>query len=223
MKRRKRFDTLVGTLRQKYGEHFAEGFRSDAQLGTVLREKGVDSLTQLLREEKQTSRKGASRMARKAFFSFHYKPDNWRASQVRNMGMVEGNAPVSDNDWESVTSGGDAAIENWIANQLSGRSCTIVLVGEGTAGRKWITHEIIKSWNAGKGVLGIRIHNLKSREGYQTNRGANPFDHVTLKSGKKLSSVVKLYDPPYSGSTDVYNYISENIAGWVDEAITSRS
>ena len=28
-------------------------------------------------------------MARRVFFSFHYKPDNSRAAQVRNMGMVE--------------------------------------------------------------------------------------------------------------------------------------
>jgi hypothetical protein len=25
-----------------------------------------------------------------------------------------------------------------------------------------------------------------------------------------------MYDPPYSYSTDVYNHIAENIAGWVD-------
>ena len=37
-------------------------------------------------------------MARRSFFSFHYKPDNWRAGQVRNMGMVDGNKPVTDND-----------------------------------------------------------------------------------------------------------------------------
>ena len=30
--RRKRSDTLVGTLRREYGEHFAEDFRSDAKL-----------------------------------------------------------------------------------------------------------------------------------------------------------------------------------------------
>ena len=88
-------------------------------------------------------------MARKAFYGFHYKPDNWRASQVRNIGVIEGNAPVSDNDWESITKGGDAAIEKWIAGQLFGRSCTVVLVGEKTAWRKWITHEITESWNAG--------------------------------------------------------------------------
>ena len=33
-------------------------------------------------------------MARRTFYSFHYKPDNWRAAQVRNMGVIEGNRPV---------------------------------------------------------------------------------------------------------------------------------
>jgi hypothetical protein len=36
------------------------------------------------------------------FFSFHYQPDNWRAPQVRNIGVVEGNQPVRDNDWETI-------------------------------------------------------------------------------------------------------------------------
>jgi hypothetical protein len=41
-------------------------------------------------------------MGRKAFFSFHFKNDVIRASQVRNMGVLEGNEPVSDNSWETV-------------------------------------------------------------------------------------------------------------------------
>ena len=45
-------------------------------------------------------------MRRLIFCSFHYKPDHWRAGQVRSMGTVEGNEPVSDNDWEEVTGGG---------------------------------------------------------------------------------------------------------------------
>ncbi len=53
-------------------------------------------------------------MARRAFFSFHYKPDNWRVSQVRNMGVIEGNRPATDNDWETITRSGDATIERWI-------------------------------------------------------------------------------------------------------------
>jgi hypothetical protein len=57
-------------------------------------------------------------MARNCFYCFHYKPDNARASQVRNIGVIEGNKPVSDNDWESITKGGDDAIKRWIASQM---------------------------------------------------------------------------------------------------------
>ncbi len=46
-------------------------------------------------------------MARKCFYSFHYVPDNWRVSKIRNIGAVEGNKPASDNDWETVTGGGE--------------------------------------------------------------------------------------------------------------------
>ena len=37
---------------------------------------------------------------RQVFYSFHYEHDNARASLVRNIGVVEGNKPASDNDWE---------------------------------------------------------------------------------------------------------------------------
>lgn len=162
-------------------------------------------------------------MSRKVFYSFHFTPDSWRASQVRNIGIVEGNQPVSDNDWEDVKKGGNDAIQKWINNQLHGRSCTIVLIGKNTAGRKWIKYEIEKSWNDGKGVVGIYVHNLKNATGEQTSKGNNPFDDFTMKrDGKKLSSIVKVYDPPYSDSTDVYDYIKNNLESWVEEAISIR-
>ena len=110
-------------------------------------------------------------MARRVFYSFHYEADSWRASQVRNIGTIEGNRPVSDNAWEQVKRGGDKAIQNWIDGQLKGRSCTIVLIGANTAGRKWINYEIKKSWNEGKGLLGIHIHNLRDRDGFQSAKG----------------------------------------------------
>ncbi len=163
-------------------------------------------------------------MARYVFYSFHYKPDCWRASQVRNIGAIDGNTPVSDNDWEAITKRGDAAIQDWIDEQMKGRSCSIVLIGENTAGRKWITYEIEKAWNAGKGVLGIYVHNLKNADGYQASKGNNPFDSLTMKrDDSKLSSIVKAYDSPYSISTDVYAYIKRNIENWVEEAITIRN
>jgi hypothetical protein len=161
-------------------------------------------------------------MARKVFYSFYYKEDNWRASQVRNMGVIEGNQPVSDNDWEQIKKGGDEAIKRWINEQLNGRSCTIVLIGTNTAGRKWIKYEIEKSWNDKKGLLGIYIHNLKDKDGNQSSKGNNPFDNFKLND-KPLSQIVKAYDPPYSNSKDVYDYIKNKIASWVEEAISIRN
>jgi len=51
--RRKRSDTLVGTLREEYGPEFAPGFRSDSRLGTVLEDTGAESLSELLRRQKK--------------------------------------------------------------------------------------------------------------------------------------------------------------------------
>ena len=160
-------------------------------------------------------------MARRVFFSFHYKPDNWRAAQVRNAGVVEGNTPVSDNDWESITKGGDAAIQKWIDDQIRGKSCAVILIGANTAGRKWIKYEIKKAWDDKKGVLGVYIHNLKNKDGDQSDKGKNPFDDVTV-DGKKLSTIVKAYDPQYKISTNAYDHIKSNIANWVEDAITIR-
>lgn len=161
-------------------------------------------------------------MARKCFYSFHYKPDNWRAGKIRNIGVIEGNQPVSDNDWETVTKGGDAAIEKWIADQMYGKSCTILLIGAGTAGRKWINHEIKKTWKDKKGIVGVYIHNITDVDGNTATKGTNPFSQVSI-DGTFLSSVVKAYDPPYTKSVDVYNYIADNIEDWVDEAIDIRN
>lgn len=49
--RQKRGDTLVGTLRRTYGPEFAEGYRADAKLETVLREERVSTLSQLLKKD----------------------------------------------------------------------------------------------------------------------------------------------------------------------------
>jgi len=162
-------------------------------------------------------------MARNAFYSFHFQPDNWRAAQVRGMGVLEGNEPASDNDWEAVKRGGEAAIQKWIDGQMSGRSVAIVLVGNATAGRKWINYEIEKGWNDKKGVLGIYVHNLKNREGNQTTKGSNPFETFTMKrDNSKLSSYVRCYDPPYSDSKQVYGYIHDNLGAWIEAAIKTR-
>jgi hypothetical protein len=160
---------------------------------------------------------------RQVFYSFHYKPDCWRASQVRNIGAIEGNKPASDNDWESIIKSGDDTIKKWIKDQMEYRSCTVVLVGNQTANRKWINYEIIESWKAGMGVVGIRIHGLKNHEGYIANLGNNPFDYITFKNGDKLSTMVKCYNPSGNNSKERYEWISQKISNIVEEAIKIRN
>lgn len=165
-------------------------------------------------------------MARKCFYSFHYEPDNWRASTVRQIGVIEGNQPASDNDWESIAHGPnhEERIQRWVAEQMKGRSCTIVLVGTSTAKRKWINYEIIKSWTEGIGVVGIRIHGLKNRLGEISAAGENPFDHITHGPTKKpLSSLVKCYSPAGSTSQDRYAWVGQHLSNAVEEAIRIRN
>ena len=160
---------------------------------------------------------------RQVFYSFHYKPDCWRASQVRNIGVVEGKKPVPDNDWEEITSAGDDAIKKWIADQMKYRSCAVVLVGNKTADRKWINYEIAKSWDESMGVVGIYIHGLKNSEEYVSEKGNNPFDYINYgDNGKKLSAIVKCYNPTGANSKERYAWISKYISDAVEEAIKIR-
>ncbi len=162
-------------------------------------------------------------MVRQVFYSFHYKPDNWRASTVREIGTIEGNRPATDNDWETIKRGGDQVIKNWINEQMIERTCTVVLVGSNTAGRKWINYEIVKAWDSRMGVVGIYIHGLKNKDGYISTMGSDPFAHITHgKSGKKLSTIAKCYNPAGRNSRERYGWIKQHLANAVEEAIRIR-
>lgn len=170
----------------------------------------------------QAIMKEETKMTRKVFLSYYYKQDNWRASQVRNIGGIEGNIPVSDNEWQAITKRGDQAIKDWIDNQLSATECTLVLAGSDTANRKWINYEIMESWRLGKGVAAICIHNLLDQSGSRSPKGINPFSFLMIED-RRFSTVANLYDPPYRNSTDVLKYIQNSISDIVEEAIKIRS
>lgn len=175
---------------------------------------------------------------RQVFFSFRYLYDNWRAGQIRSMGKVSDSSTFSDNDWEEVKSKSDSEIEKWIEKEMKMRSCIVLLIGEHTSGRKWINYEIEQAWLKGKGIVAIHIHNLKDKDGKQANKGDNPLEKYLINtsennirkyisyisdSEKKLVDVCKTYNPPYTASINVYNYIEEHIADWIEEAIEIRN
>ncbi|MCK6593656.1 MAG: TIR domain-containing protein [Bacteriovoracaceae bacterium] len=160
---------------------------------------------------------------KKIFYSFHFDNDVWRVQTVRQIGTIEGNEPVTANKWEEVKKNGDKAIENWIDLEMKNKECVVVLVGTDTANRKWVKKEIEKAWNNNKGLVGIAINGLKDKDSKTCSLGPNPFDGFTI-GDKKLSTIVKLHSPPLSyDSKEVYAWISDNISGWIDEAIKIRS
>jgi hypothetical protein len=146
---------------------------------------------------------------RRVFYSSRYENDVMRASTIGNIGAIEGNTIVSDNDWEEVKRGGNTAIQQWVDINMSGCSCLVVLIGKNTYEREWIRYEIEKAWKDGKGVVGIYIHNVKCARDVEKGgsgcccQGNNPFDYVCL-NGRKLSAYIEVFNPnPYDAYNDI--------------------
>ncbi len=157
-------------------------------------------------------------MARRVFFSFHYKRDAWRASQVRNSNVVEKDDRfgfVDAADWESIEREGEDAIKRWIRGQLKQTSVTVVLIGAETSERDWVEFEIRESWERGNALLGIHIHGIKDQDQKTDTAGANPFEGILLKDGIKLSSIVKVHDWALSNGR-------EKFGSWVEAAFKDR-
>lgn len=155
-------------------------------------------------------------MVRTVFFSFHFKWDSWRASQIRNSWLTqpdrESAGYLEGSDWEEIERQGDAAIRRWIDEQLKGTSVTAVLIGTETSERWWVNYEIVESVKKGNGLVGIYIDNIKDRNGLRATRGMNPLtQHTFSDTGRRYSDAYNTYDWVLD---DGYN----NFGDWVEEA-----
>ena len=149
------------------------------------------------------------------FYSFHFANDVFRVQQVRNMGVVDGDEPVSPNDWETLKRKGDSAVEKWIDENMKYTRCVIVLIGSETASRRWVTFEIAKAWKENRGILGIYIHNLKCPRSGTCVMGENPFNNW-LVGGQTMAKHVNCYNPR---ADNAYLDIATNLQSWVASAI----
>lgn len=151
---------------------------------------------------------------RNVFYSFHFDNDVFRVQQIRNMGIIDGDQPVSPNTWEQLKNTAHG-VENWIANNMAGKSCVIVLIGTDTYKRPWVKYEINKAVADGKSLFGIHVHNLKDPKTGACAKGTNPLAGITFKRRGQIL-VPKVYDPV---ANDAYGEISRNLSGWVEAAI----
>lgn len=153
------------------------------------------------------------------FYSFYYDRDVHRVQLIEQMGALEGQPILNHQEWETVKSGGDNAIKEWISDKMKWKSAVIVLVGKETASREWVHYEIQKAWDEKKPLLGIRIHGLSSM-GSVDSSGPNPFDRVSGVSG------VPIFDPTqtdWTGKIDskaTYNYLKDHLTTWATQGKT---
>ena len=154
-------------------------------------------------------------LARRVFFSFDYDRDVWRASQVRNSDMTSDSRGFIDAaEWESIKRGGDRAIKRWINRQLDGTSVTAVLIGAKTNKSRWIRYEIQRSWELGKGILGIRIHKIKNRNRRTDSAGSIDFGEFCTGDGncEEFDELFDVYDWKDDDGYDNLEYWIENAA-----------
>ena len=141
-------------------------------------------------------------MKRRVFFSFHYQRDVWRASIVRNAGVVDAQAAAGWTDasvWEEAKKKGDDAVKKLINDGLLNTSVTVVLIGAKTSSRKWVNYEIERSIARGNGLLGIFIHMLKNQDEETDTKGDVP----KLLLDKKVPC---------------YTWDKEKFGDWVEDA-----
>ena len=128
-------------------------------------------------------------MARHTFFSFHYNNDVMRAQVVKNAWVTQDRVDSGFFDksaFEKAKIESPDSLKRFRTGKLDGTSVTCVCVGAQTFARPWVRYEIIRSVQLGKGLLGVRLDNVKCAQyvrqgltGYEKS-GANPFDHLGL-------------------------------------------
>jgi hypothetical protein len=118
-------------------------------------------------------------VARRTFFSFHYKPDVTRANVVKNCWVTQDREDAGFFDssaFERAQRTNDDALKTFLNKEMDGSSVVCALVGAETAKRRWVRYEIQRGIWETKGLLGVRVHSIKNLQQQITFAGPNPFD-----------------------------------------------
>jgi hypothetical protein len=125
-------------------------------------------------------------MAKRVFFSFHYKDvAELRANVVRNSWLMKPDRQDAGffdaSIWEEAKKESDLALKRLINAGVDGTSKTCVLVGTETYARPWVRYEIFKSLVRGNHLLAVHINSIKGPDKKTKPLGTDPFDHVGVR------------------------------------------
>ncbi|MDJ1498412.1 TIR domain-containing protein [Cytophagaceae bacterium DM2B3-1] len=156
-------------------------------------------------------------MARKVFFSFHFKRDSQRVSQIRNCNAVSNHfeqTPFLDwAEWEKIERTGSTAIKRWIDNNMHGSGVVVLCFGLETHTREWVIYELEKAHKEGRGIVAIDMSGMKDLQGNIDKKGKNPLLVATDIKGTELF---------YYAKYKTYHWIDDdgrnNIDDWIEDA-----
>lgn len=125
-------------------------------------------------------------MAKRVFFSFHYKDViDFRANVVRKHWVLKDDREEAGyfdaSIWEEAKKQNEIGLKRLINGALEGTSTTCVLIGSDTYARPWVRYEIIQSIYRGNRVFGVHINKIKGKDQLTKTNGPNPFDYLALK------------------------------------------
>lgn len=155
-------------------------------------------------------------MARRVYFSFHYKNDIQRVVRIRNSGVIkeQGQPFIDKAEWEKLKRTGDKQIENWIDRQMDGTSVIILCIGMETYKRPWVLHEIKKAHNESRGIVGIYMNNMQDLNQNSIGIGINPLSQLYITQTNKRVYLSEIYNTYSWVDDDGYH----NIEDWIAEA-----
>ena len=123
-------------------------------------------------------------MARRTFFSFHYKPDIQRAQTVRNSWITkdrESSGFFDSSVFEAKKKEGTEELKRFLREALKNTSVTCVLAGAETYSRRWVQYELVRSFKKGNGILCVKIGGIKDWDGEAAIQGPSPLTHLAYK------------------------------------------
>lgn len=129
-------------------------------------------------------------MRRKVFFSFHYKRDSHRVSQIRNCQVVSNAAkfertPFLDKaEFEQVKK--TKGIQKWIDENMTNTSVVVVCYGLETSTRPWVKYELQKAHRDGRGIVAINTSGMQTMQKEVDPSGKNPLVTTLDEKGVPL-------------------------------------
>ena len=125
-------------------------------------------------------------MAKRVFFSFHYKDvAELRANVVRNSWLTKPDRQAAGffdaSIWEEAKKQSELALKRLINGGVDGTTNTCVLVGSETYARPWVRYEIFKSLLRSNHLLAVHINSIKGKDQLTKSLGHNPFDYLGIR------------------------------------------